>query len=236
MQSEIDSLRQRITELEAEKAELEAKNSELLKRVIEETTKYKAENDELRVRIEELEKNKTDTAKLVSENVELRDRVTKVEQRQLQNDNSPNNGLSNFNENHEKLLEDKEMDDCLLKQTPVDIPDSVIEQCEPVCKINDAVSKVTVSSKTSEERGMDAFLDNVNKKKVSDEIRQRKREEKLQHESIAQDLVIASSSCISEKDDRMISEISEEFEKTVPSGNDQSHVTSVEPDLEVSVE
>ena len=242
MQSEIDSLRQRITELEAEKAELEAKNSELLKRVIEETTKYKAENDELRVRIEELEKNKTDTAKLVSENVELRDRVTKVEQRQLQNDNSPNNGLSNFNsvaENHEKLLEDKEMDDCLLKQTPVDIPDSVIaqlEQCEPVCKINDAVSKVTVSSKTSEERGMDAFLDNANKKKVSDEIRQRKREKKLQRESIAQDLVIASSSCISEKDDRMISEISEEFEKTVPSGNDQSHVTSVEPDLEVSME
>src|ERR1044072_507827 len=31
-------------------------------------------------------------------------------------------------------------------------------------------------------------------------------------------------------------EISEEFEKTVPSGNDQSHVTSVKPDLEVSME
>ncbi|CAB5325913.1 unnamed protein product [Rhizophagus irregularis] len=30
--------------------------------------------------------------------------------------------------------------------------------------------------------------------------------------------------------------ISEEFEKTVPSGNDQSHVTSVKPDLEVSME
>ena len=29
----------------------------------------------------------------------------------------------------------------------------------------------------------------------------------------------------------MISEISEEFEKTIPSGNDQSHVTLVEPDL-----
>ena len=140
-------------------------------------------------------------------------------------------------ENHGKLLENKEIDDFSFEE-PVNIPDSVIaqlEQCEPVCKINDAVSKVTVSSKTSEERGMDAFLDNVNKKKVSDEIRQRKREEKLQRESIAQDLVIASSSCISEKDDRMISEILEEFEKTVPSGNDQSHVTSVEPDLEVSV-
>ena len=43
MQSEIDLLRQRITELEAEKAELEAKNSKLLKWVIEETAKYKAE-------------------------------------------------------------------------------------------------------------------------------------------------------------------------------------------------
>ena len=35
---------------------------------------------------------------------------------------------------------------------------------------------------------------------------------------------------------RMSLEISEEFEKTVPSGNDQSHVTSVKPDLEVSME
>ncbi|POG60908.1 hypothetical protein GLOIN_2v1708780 [Rhizophagus irregularis DAOM 181602=DAOM 197198] len=31
-------------------------------------------------------------------------------------------------------------------------------------------------------------------------------------------------------------EILEEFEKTIPSGNDQSHVTSVKPDLEVSME
>ena len=148
MQSEIDLLRQCITELEVEKAELEAENSKLLKRIIEETTKYKAENDELRVKIEKLEKNKIDTTKLVSENVELRDWVTKVEQRQLQNDNSPNNGLSNFNsvaENHGKLLENKEIDD-FSSEEPVDIPDSVIvqlEQCEPVCKINDTVSKVT---------------------------------------------------------------------------------------------
>ena len=56
MQSEIDLLRQYITELEVEKAELEAKNFELLKHVIEETTKYKAENEELRVRIKELDR------------------------------------------------------------------------------------------------------------------------------------------------------------------------------------
>ncbi|CAI2195628.1 13476_t:CDS:2, partial [Funneliformis geosporum] len=36
---------------------------------------------------------------------------------------------------------------------------------------------------------------------------------------------------INEAVSKIISEISEEFEKTVPSGNDQSHVTSVEPDL-----
>ncbi|PKK47049.1 hypothetical protein RhiirC2_859211, partial [Rhizophagus irregularis] len=46
---------------------------------------------------------------------------------------------------------------------------------------------------------------------------------------------IASPSYNSEKDDQVISEISGEFEKTVPSGNDQSHVTSGEPDL-LSVE
>ncbi len=71
----------------------------------------------------------------------------------------------------------------------------------------------------------------MNKKNVSDEIRQRKREEKLQRESIVQDLTVASPSYNSEKDDQIILKISEEFEKTVPSANDQSLVTSVEPDL-----
>ncbi|CAG8601775.1 16911_t:CDS:1, partial [Acaulospora colombiana] len=44
MQSEVDSLKHRISELEVEKAELEAKNAELLKRVMEESTKREAEN------------------------------------------------------------------------------------------------------------------------------------------------------------------------------------------------
>ncbi|POG57860.1 hypothetical protein GLOIN_2v1736025 [Rhizophagus irregularis DAOM 181602=DAOM 197198] len=110
MQSEIDSLRQRITELEAEKAELEAKNSELLKRVIEETAKYKAENVELKARIEELEKNKMETA-------ELRDRFTIVEQRQMLNEsvplglpkgnNSSDKDSSNFNFSSTSVIEEK---------------------------------------------------------------------------------------------------------------------------------
>jgi hypothetical protein len=48
-----------------------------------------------------------------------------------------------------------------------------------------------------------------NKRKVSDEIRQRKREEKLQCESTAQDPTVANSLSNSEKDNRMISENSE---------------------------
>ncbi|CAG8664258.1 10930_t:CDS:1, partial [Racocetra fulgida] len=59
MQSEIDSLKQRISELEAEKAELEAKNAELLKQVMEESTKRKAENVELKARIAKLEQKQT---------------------------------------------------------------------------------------------------------------------------------------------------------------------------------
>jgi predicted nucleic acid-binding OB-fold protein len=87
-----------------------------------------------------------------------------------------------------------------------------------------------LNGKLLEEKDMDSFLLEAHKKIVSDEIRQRKREEKLQRE-----LTVASPSYNSEKDDRVISEISGEFEKTVPSGNDQSHVTSGEPDL-LSVE
>ncbi|CAG8437737.1 1701_t:CDS:2 [Acaulospora colombiana] len=77
MQSEVDSLKQRISELEAEKAELEAKNAELLKQVTEESTKREAENFELKARIAKLEQT-------AEENTELKNRITKLEQKQTQ--------------------------------------------------------------------------------------------------------------------------------------------------------
>ncbi|PKK40953.1 hypothetical protein RhiirC2_805158, partial [Rhizophagus irregularis] len=52
--------------------------------------------------------------------------------------------------------------------SPKKLADSVI--------VNEVVS---VNSKSSEEKMMDSFLDEVNKKIVSDGIRQRKRDEKL---------------------------------------------------------
>ena len=53
MQSEIDSLKQRIIELEAEKAEIEARNAELLKQVMEKDVKRDVENTELKSRVRE---------------------------------------------------------------------------------------------------------------------------------------------------------------------------------------
>ncbi|UZO21430.1 uncharacterized protein OCT59_013823 [Rhizophagus irregularis] len=123
---------------------------------------------------------------------------------------------------------------------------------------------------------MDSCLLEAHKKIVSEDIRRRNKEKKLQRESANQDVtfgnayvsetvVVAPQLVIAdtpqeeiptvdskvthdikavnrhpensyEDAHRMSSEISEKFEKTVPSGNDQSHVTSVKPDLEVSIE
>jgi hypothetical protein len=73
--SELEVLRQRIIDLEAEntkikaeKAELEARDTEHLKQVMEDNAKLKA-------RIEELEKNNGVTTKLESKNAELKARV-----------------------------------------------------------------------------------------------------------------------------------------------------------------
>ena len=106
-----------------------------------------------------MEKNNADTS---AENAELKARVSKLEQesRQPQNDFSP--------------------------KEHIDITESVTVH-SPVCETNDAVPEVRLSidnpvpasSKPSEDRKTDAFLNKVNKKNVSDSIRQRNREKKL---------------------------------------------------------
>ncbi|PKC56257.1 hypothetical protein RhiirA1_542191 [Rhizophagus irregularis] len=149
MQTEIASLRQRITELEAEKAELkaelEAKNSEIpeLKKKLAEVearnVKIEARNAELMKQM--IEENNRRDVRIEDTN----DRVAKLEQKQLQNDGTPNNNLSNFNSGedyHEKPLEDRRMDD---------------------------------------------FLNEVNKKSTGEVIRRHNKEKKLQRESANQD-------------------------------------------------
>ncbi|PKY59345.1 hypothetical protein RhiirA4_482003, partial [Rhizophagus irregularis] len=165
MSSELELLKQRITELEAENveiaelrkentdlrnklsvsdaeiAELKRSNNEFLRANREYNERRDAENAKLKARIEELE----------SENIEVRDRLTKVEQKQSQNDITPNNNSSKFNSgavHHEKPLEEKEMDSCLLE---------------------------------------------AHKKIVSEDIRRRNKEKKLQRESANQDVTFGNA-------------------------------------------
>ena len=74
---------------------------------------------------------------------------------------------------------------------PTNVPDSDIAQLKhtSVCEANVIVPEIMVPASPSlceDNRKMDAFLDEVHKKKVSDEIRQRKREKKLSEAPFAQ--------------------------------------------------
>jgi hypothetical protein len=91
------------------------------------------------------------------------------------NDNSSNNGTSNFN--------------------------SVVDQ--PAHKVIGAPNN-NANIKSMKERETDTFLDEVYKKRVSDEIRQRNREKKLLHESASKDLsdCYATSSVTQDKESR----------------------------------
>src|SRR3954451_23882235 len=133
MLSELELLKQYITELEAKNDKLEVENTELRKGNTEisdlrfklsvsdaEIVELKRRNAEaLRANAEYNEMRDTENAKLKARIEELesefRDRITKVEQKQTLNDNSSNIRSSNFNSvadqaptviHHEKLLVD----------------------------------------------------------------------------------------------------------------------------------
>src|SRR6266542_2521413 len=167
MSSELESLKQRITELEAENTELRKENTEIpylrnkfsmsdaeiaeLKRrnaeVLRANGEYNKMRDakkaKLKARIEELES-------------EFRDRITKVEQKQTLNElkgashNSSNNSSPSFNS--------------------VAVPEAITVPTNSAKRLN---------GKSLEEKEMDNFLVEADKKSVSDGIRQRNKEKKL---------------------------------------------------------
>ncbi|CAB4376349.1 unnamed protein product [Rhizophagus irregularis] len=172
MSSELELLKQRITELEAENVEigeLRKENAELRKENTDlrmEFANFEAERAELKRRIAETlrmteeERTRRDAEnvklraiieELKSENIEVRDRLTKVEQNQLQNDNSSNNNSSNFNS--------------------VAVPEAITVPTNSAKRLN---------GKLLEEKDMDSFLLEAHKKIVSSEIKQRNKEKKLQ--------------------------------------------------------
>jgi hypothetical protein len=187
MSSELELMKQRITELEVENAELRKENTVIrdlriklsvsdaeiaeLKRRNAETLRSNAEYNERRdAKEKKLEqKNAELEAKIKEMESEFRDRITKVEQNQSLIDNSSNNTSSNFNlvakpmvTQHEKPLVDEEMDTSLPEEP---IPEVI------------AVSAFTIpvmdqcDQKSLEDKETDAFLDEEYKKKVSNEIR-----------------------------------------------------------------
>src|SRR5688572_18967218 len=95
-----------------------------------------------------------------------------------------------------KSMDDKEIDN-FIPEEPANVPGSVIaqlNQCKPP-QIEET-TKVNHQERLLEDRKTDAFLDEVHKKKVSDEIRQRKREKKLSKAPFAQHVVSQDSSSI----------------------------------------
>src|SRR3990170_378433 len=164
MSSELEVLKQRIIELEAENAELRKENTEIrdlriklsvsdaeivelkrrnaefLRANKEYNERRDAENTKLRARIEEMES-------------ELGDRITKVEQKQtLQsaltaNDNSSNNSSPSFNS--------------------VAVPETITVPTNSAKRLRSALM---ANGKSLEEKDMDSFLLETHKKIVSSEI------------------------------------------------------------------
>src|SRR3954471_12949015 len=130
--SELELLRQRISELEAKNAKLEAEKAELLKQVMEKDAKRDAENTELKSRVGELE------ARLAI----LEQGITEVNG-QPQNDkeviaevstvDTSDSVIDQQNDVNTKSIEDKEIGD-FIPEEPANVSDTGIaqpKQCKP---------------------------------------------------------------------------------------------------------
>ncbi|UZO22123.1 uncharacterized protein OCT59_014495 [Rhizophagus irregularis] len=174
MSTELDSLRQRIIELEAENAEVKAKYI----KVMDENAEVKAENAKLRCALEEHEA-----------------RFTRLEQR----DKEKTNLIAKMDDDI------KEIKQSSANASSVENPNNVVRlgKLEKMAKpsntsdstFNSNVCKpIRTETKSLEDKGTDDFLDEVRKKRVSDEIRQRNKEKKIQREST----VPSDLSCVTE--------------------------------------
>src|ERR1044072_2179120 len=133
--AEIPDLRRKISEFDAERAELKRRIAEILRMTEEERMRRNAENTKLRARIEEMKS-------------EFEDRLTKVEQKQTLNEprgalhNSSNNSSPSFNS--------------------VAVPEAITVPTNSAKHLN---------GKLLEEKDMDSFLLEAHKKIVSSEIK-----------------------------------------------------------------
>ncbi|PKB96916.1 hypothetical protein RhiirA5_506800 [Rhizophagus irregularis] len=194
MSSELEVLKQRIIELEAKNAELEAEKAELLKRIMEENTRRD-------VRVEELEQK----------NKELETRLAIVEQaslpveEQTYNDNPSDNSTSNFNsvvtEYHKKPLVDVETDNFLMANgkslEEKDMDSFLLEAHKKIVS-----SEIKQCNKEKKLLCESAFLKVLPSAGNNPTV------------SLGNDKIESSTKTVSSGNDQMVSEKSEKIEKT----------------------
>ncbi|CAG8822875.1 36532_t:CDS:1, partial [Gigaspora margarita] len=158
MLSELELLRQHISELEAknakleiEKAEIEARNAELLKWVMKKDAKRDAKNTELKSRVGVLEARLAILEQGVTEVTgQLQNNKEVIAEVLLSTDNPVSTvDVSDSIEDQQnsvniKVIEDKEIDDSYPEE-PANVPYFVMTQlkwCKPDHEVNDVVPEV----------------------------------------------------------------------------------------------
>ncbi|RHZ43977.1 hypothetical protein Glove_784g6 [Diversispora epigaea] len=182
--SELDLLKQENARLMARIAELE--------RTVE-------EKDELMARIVELERYKSDTVNLITENIELKDRITKLEQKQssacleLPIDLQPQGSDSEISSIPPSTKE-YSIDSVSLEKNSGSHPEKIENISDntsshevtasgnsDICQESGiSTSHISAEPKSLEEKEINDFLYEKNKERVSNEIRERNREKKVQ--------------------------------------------------------
>ncbi|CAG8620950.1 8679_t:CDS:1 [Paraglomus occultum] len=220
MSSELELLKQRVTTLEAENTKL--------KQIIEEIANLRIENTKVKQIIKQ---NRTvnDTSQ---SSVSLTLSVTPQKPIPLSiNDHSSKDDITN-SVNLEQAQRDTTEKFVSSKINSNNTP----KQIENTSDSKSDSDLYQPEIKSLEDKEIDDFVDSKVKERVGNEIRDRNREKKLQHESAgkqAQDL--SQFHEITFRDMESQSQVNHNA-KTVPSGNDQSHVVLTEsPSLQTEV-
>ncbi|CAB4398851.1 unnamed protein product [Rhizophagus irregularis] len=184
MQSEIDSLREvnskllaEITELRKENAEVKAENIE----VKSENAKLKHSLEEHEARFTNLEQKDKEKTNLIAK---LDDDIKEIKQEQI------------------AINHPVQDDDTSIPKSPINSESQVIPQSSVSSPIEDnfnaenssnVTQPICSESKSLEEKEDNEFIVSVYKEKVSNEIRQRRREKKLVHSCRDQELLLDST-------------------------------------------
>ena len=212
MSSELELLRQRISELEAKNAKLEAEKAELLKQVMERDAKRDAENTELKSRVGELE------ARLAILEQDGKEVIAEVQSSIV----NPVSAID-VSDTVVDMSDDAklEQDSSVVDEQSQDAEDGKVfllrgRFAGPEATKSGAFSKKGTSgdqsnnanTKLTEDDPVNAFLIEQHKKSIGEEIRQRNREKKLLHESanqeassISQDIPVITTSQENNDDD-----------------------------------